>query len=128
MKQNFSVMSDVEFSLSVIMMDLRFDFWSILNLGVWVRHGHPVYGVRTLGIVEFAGRLLGTVFVFVFFSSGHTACLEGCLGIVDNPQLSSVSPVVYPPESALFLFSDSVLGPAVSSGIPSSEILAEPCF
>lgn len=110
MKQNFSVMSDEEFSLSVIMMDLRFDFWSILNLGVWVRHGHPVYGVRTLGIVEFAGRLLGTVggFLFFFFP-GHTACLEGCLGIVDNPQLSRVSPVVYPPESALFLFSDSVL-------------------
>lgn len=125
MKQNFNVMSDVEFSTSVIMMNLRFDFWSILDLGVWVRHGHPVYRVRTLGIVEFAGRLLGTV---GFFFPGHTACLEGCVGIVENPQLSSVSPVVYPPVSALFLSSDSVLDPAASSGILSSEILAEPCF
>lgn len=68
MKQNFSVMSDVECSISVLMMDLRFDFWRILDLGVWVRHGHPVYGVRTLGIVEFVGYPLGTVGVFFFGS------------------------------------------------------------
>lgn len=34
MKQNFNVMSDVGFSISVIVMDLSFDFWSILDLGV----------------------------------------------------------------------------------------------
>lgn len=26
-----------------------------------MRHGHLVYGIRTLDIVEFAGRLLGTI-------------------------------------------------------------------
>lgn len=72
MKQNFNVMSDVEFSISVIMMDLRFDFWSILDLGVWVKHGRPVYGVRILGIAEFSGCLLGTIgFLFFFFFRSH---------------------------------------------------------